>query len=119
MLNKMTIRATLIAIACTTSVVAHAIADDAKSVNVPAGKLTEAIETLAKQCGVDVIYPSSELKGLRTQGVSGSLEPLEAFKKLIQGTPLIIKEEGGSVLISLPRPSAASTSGDQTKPSST
>jgi hypothetical protein len=108
-LNTMTMRATLIACFCTASVVAHAHADTAKSVNVQAGDLSLAIEALAKQCGVYIIYPSEQLKGLSTRGVSGTFETKEAFKKLIEGTPLILSEEGSALLISLPRNSGAST----------
>jgi len=55
---------------------------------------------------------SNELKGLKTRGVSGTLEPKEAFLKLIEGTPLILKEQGSAVLISLPSSSTRALSGN-------
>lgn len=113
---SMTVRAAILAFACTASVAAYAMADTPKVVNVQAGELTDALETLAKQCGVDVIYPSSQLRGLRTQGVSGTLEVKEAFRKLIEGTPLTLKEEGGAVLITLPRGGSSTTSEPTTPP---
>ena len=39
---------------------------------------------------------SDELRGLKTRGVSGTLEPKEAFRKLIEGTTLILKEQGSA-----------------------
>jgi len=103
----MTIRATILAIACTASFAAHAFADTPKVVNVQPGELSEALEILARQCGVYVIYPSHQLKGMRTQGVSGTLEPRAAFQKLIDGTPLALKEDSsGAILIALPAPTA-------------
>jgi iron complex outermembrane recepter protein len=99
----MGLRTTIIAFACTASVAAYAIADTPKVVSVQAGDLIDALDSLARQCGVDVIYPSSQLKGLKTNGVSGTLDTREAFAKLIEGTSLVLKEEGTSVLIALPR----------------
>jgi len=107
MLKQMTVRFAIIAFACTVSVAAHAMADTPKSINVPAGSLTDALKTLARQCGVDVIYPSDQIKGRKTQGLSGTFETRQAFEKLIAGTPLIVEEEeGGSVLITLPHSGA-------------
>src|SRR5687767_10078004 len=79
------------------SITAHAIDDIPKVVNVQPGNVAEALETLAKEFGVYVIYPSSQLKGLKTAGVSGKLQSREAFRRLIEGTPLVMKEEGGAI----------------------
>ena len=103
MLGRMTLRSAIVAFAAMAAVAAHAMADTPKPVSVPAGELVDALETLARQCGVDVIYPSGQLKGFKTHGVSGTLETHAAFRKLLEGTPLVLKEEGGAVLISLPR----------------
>jgi iron complex outermembrane receptor protein len=111
-LTSMSARLTIVALACLISASALALADEARQVNVPAGNLIEGLESLAKQCGVDVIYPSSELKGLKTRGVSGTLEPKEAFRKLIEGTALILKEQGNALLISLPGATTRSQSGN-------
>lgn len=70
-----------------------------RAVNVPAGDLMDALESLARQCGVDVIYPGGLLKGRKTQGVNGTLEPVDAFKRLLEGAPLVLSEEGGALLI--------------------
>jgi iron complex outermembrane receptor protein len=115
-LTSMSARLTIVALTCLISASALALADEPRRVNVPAGNLIEGLESLAKQCGVDVIYPSNELKGLKTRGVSGTLEPKEAFRKLIEGTPLILKEQGNALLISLP---SASTRSQSSNPSDT
>lgn len=67
--------------------------------NVPAGDLIDALESLAKQCGVEVIYPSDQLEGRTTRGVSGTLESQQAFRTLLEGTPLVLREESGALLI--------------------
>jgi len=83
-------------------VVAAAAASEPRPVEVAGGDLVEALEALARQFGVNAIYPSEQLRGLRTEGVSGVLETREAFEKLLEGTALDVTEEDGSVLISLP-----------------
>jgi len=103
MSNRRTLRALLLAFTFAFSLSAHAVADQRKLVDVRAGSLADALETLAKQCGVDVIYPSNQLKGLTTSGVQGELGVLEAFVKLVEGTSLVVREEGASVLIMLPQ----------------
>ena len=89
----------VLAFACMASASTLAIAETPKSVRVPAGDLADALESLATQCGVDVIYPSGLLKGRETQGVSGTFESRDAFRKLLEGTPLVLREEGGALLI--------------------
>jgi hypothetical protein len=83
----------------TASAATLANADTAKSVRVAAGELTVGIEALAEQCGVDVIYDPGLVKGQKTQGVAGALQPTEAFRKLLDGTGLDIQEEGSALLI--------------------
>jgi len=110
MLKSMALRSTIVAFACMASASAFSMADAPRFVNVQAGELADALEGLANQCGVDVIYPASQLKGLRTRGVTGTLETKEAFQKLIEGTSLVMKDEGSAVLIMLPRSQAQSKS---------
>jgi hypothetical protein len=45
------------------------------------------------------MYPGSLLEGVSTKGVSGKLAPWEAFAKLLEGTPLMLSEADGSLLI--------------------
>jgi hypothetical protein len=86
-----------------------AFAETRVAVNVPAGDLTQALESLARQCGIDIIYPSDQLRGRTTPGISGTLEPTQAVKQLLDGTSLTLSEEGGALLItqSVSSPAAA------------
>src|SRR5262249_35749880 len=52
-----------------------------------------------KQCGVDVIYPSKQLEGLKTQGVVGTFEPKAALQQLVRGTPLTVRERPGGYIV--------------------
>ena len=94
----MKLRCTL-AFVCMTCVTALASAGTPKFVNVPADDLTDAVELLAKQYEVDVIYPSDLLRGRETQGLNGEFEAVDAFKKLLEDTPLALSKEGDALLI--------------------
>lgn len=95
----MKLHCAILALACMTCVAEPAIEETPVSVDVPAGDLVEGIENLAKQSGVDIVYPSDQIKGQRTQGVSGTLPPSEAFTKLLEGTSLALHEESSALLI--------------------
>ncbi len=104
MLKSQKMRSALIAIACSLLCAGTALADW-KRVEVPPGDLTLALEKLAKQSGVELVYKSEQLKGLRTQGVSGELSAEAAVLKLLEGTPLTMRVDGqsGAMVIVLPQ----------------
>ena len=89
----------VLALACMVSASALTPAETPKAVRVPAGDLADGLDSLAKQYGVDVIYPSALVKGRKTRGVNGTLSSAEAFSKLLEGNTLAFSEEGGAVLI--------------------
>jgi iron complex outermembrane recepter protein len=103
MFNKMTRCNFLLAVAGALAMSVQVLADTPRNVNVQAGDLVQALDVLAKQCGVDVVYPSKQLRGMTTKGVTGTLETREAFERLIEGTRLVLREDGKSVMISLPK----------------
>ena len=101
MLKSVTVRVALVALAATLSLSAHALADAPKKVDVPAGDLTTALETLAKQSGVEFVYSAEQLKGIHTNGVRGNFTPERAVLKLLEGTKLKLTTHGsGALLIS-------------------
>jgi Secretin and TonB N terminus short domain len=69
-------------------------------VDIPAGKLTTALELLARQSQIEFIYSSEELNGLQTRGVQGDLSTREALSRLLEGTGLVmIVHPSGAILI--------------------
>ncbi len=84
-------------------------AETPKEVNVNAGDLDDALEAVARQFGVNVIYTSSELRGVKTEGVSGVLTPREAVQRLIKGTALRLRtdEASGAIMVSAAAPSSS------------
>jgi outer membrane receptor protein involved in Fe transport len=98
-----TLRLAFVTMACSISYATCAYADP-KPVNIPPGDLTVALESLAKQTGVELVYQTDQLKGLTTKGASGILSPQEAVAKLLDGTPLSLRTDAsGAMLIATPR----------------
>lgn len=108
MLRQVVLKSTLITLLCAVSLATYARAEDRRQIDVPAGDLIAALKSLVRQSGIDLVYRSDQLEGLRTQGFRGSVSPQEAVTKLLEGTPLVVKtDSSGAMLISLPASPAA------------
>ena len=90
-----------------------ASADSPKAVDVPAGDLTAALETLEKQSGVEILYRPEMLRGLRTRGVHGNLTSEAALASLLEGTKLSLHTDKTGVLLITAAPVAASNNPDR------
>jgi iron complex outermembrane receptor protein len=75
---------------------------EARALDIPEGDLSAALEALARQFGVNMIYPSSQLRNFRTGGARGTFTVGDAFRRLLEGTPLQVREEQGAWLVRLP-----------------
>jgi iron complex outermembrane recepter protein len=106
MLKTVTFRSTVIAVACALSLSAHAMADAPRKLDVPAGDLVAALESLAKQAEIEIVYQADQMKGLRTHGLTGTFSTQDAVRKLLEGTPLRVRtdESTGAMLIASPTP---------------
>jgi iron complex outermembrane receptor protein len=95
------VKSGLIAFACSISFCVYAIAETPKQVDVPAGDLGAALQTISKQAGVELVFRPDQVRGLRTEGVSGTLSAQEAVRKLLEGTPLQLRmdEATGAMMI--------------------
>jgi iron complex outermembrane recepter protein len=93
-------RGLLVALLCS---IVWARAIEAKELDIPAGDLWIALEMLAKQTGAEIVYQIDQVRGLRTKGVRGNLSAEEAARRLIEGTPLVLRaDSSGAMLIVLP-----------------
>jgi iron complex outermembrane recepter protein len=109
-------RGLLVALLCT---IVWARAIEAKELDIPAGDLWIALETLAKQTGAEIVYQIDQVRGLRTKGVSGNLAAEEAVRRLIEGTPLVLRvDSSGAMLIALPSAQHPSGSARELGPTS-
>jgi len=78
-----------------------AFGSEVREFNIPPGELAPALESLAKETGLEVIFEPEKLKGIQTHGVTGKLSPQEAVERLVDGTGLRVKiDVAGAILIS-------------------
>ncbi|MDE2225880.1 MAG: secretin and TonB N-terminal domain-containing protein, partial [Xanthomonadaceae bacterium] len=69
-------------------------------VNIPAGNLVTALDTLARQTGMQFVYDADQLSGLSTRGVHGSLSAQQALDQLLAGTGYRTRhDDTGAVVI--------------------
>jgi iron complex outermembrane receptor protein len=76
-------------------------AEDAISVSIPAGDLAAALESFAKQTGLELVFRADQLKGVHTEGLSGTLTPRQAVERLLKGTAFVAQSDAttGAMLI--------------------
>jgi outer membrane receptor protein involved in Fe transport len=110
MLTTPMIRAALAALVCSVAFTAHAKADAPKRIDVPAGDLVVALETLSRQAAVDLVFQPDQLKPFRTDGVSGTYTPQDAIRILLKGTPLELRPDASSGAMVIAPPAAPKTS---------
>lgn len=111
MLKDLMVKSVLIALACSVSFIAHAMADSPKPIDIPAGNLVPALEALEKQAAVELVYRAEQLKDLRTAGVKGTYTAHDAVKLLLKGTPLELRTDpSGAMLIAPPQAHSATSS---------
>lgn len=65
-----------------------------KNTNIPAQGLGPALQSLAKDRGLQLVYVSTEVNSLRTRGANGELTAEEALNQLLDGTGLTFKMFG-------------------------
>ena len=92
-------------------VVAQAQAQsDARSIAVPAGPLASALNSLAAQTGLQILYDASLTEGKSTAGVRGDLTPEQALSSLLAGTGVAARF-AGSNQVTLSADAGAGTGG--------
>lgn len=78
------------------------------AIDIPAGTLAEALNSLAKQTGADLVYRPDQVAGIKTRGVKGEFTTAEAIDRLLEGTQLQVStSSGGAYLISTPKTTAS------------
>lgn len=69
--------------------------------SIPAGSLLDALEKFSLQAGVDLIYNSGLLEGLKTQGLDGSYDAASGLNLLLIGTGYrFVQQPGGFEIVS-------------------
>jgi outer membrane receptor protein involved in Fe transport len=94
------LRGMLFVMACSVSAFASAQGNAVRQIDIPAGELVTALDSLARQSGAQFIYQADQLKGLRTGGVHGALSADQALGRLLAGTGFTIqRDDSGAVVI--------------------
>lgn len=71
--------------------------------DLPAQPADASIPQFARQAGLQILAPETLTRGVRTQAVSGVMEPRAGLAQLLAGTGLkVASEEGGVVILSGP-----------------
>ncbi|GGF74695.1 TonB-dependent receptor [Azorhizobium oxalatiphilum] len=77
-----------------------------QSVSIPAGPLTTALNRLAAQTGIEILFDATLTSGRMTAGVSGTLTPAQALDALLAGSGITARFAGSNQVV-LSRPSGA------------
>jgi len=82
--------------------------------DVPAGDLSVALDTYARQSGVQIIYRIADVSGVRSQGAKGALSSDEALAQLLEGTRFKIRRDpsGAIAIADASDPQSGSAAGD-------
>lgn len=101
------VRKLVLALACSAALAAHA-QNATETIDVPAGDLVAALDTLARQSGAQFVYSADELKGLRTSGVKGEMTAADALERLLRGSGYGLKRDtsGAMVIVRQPKDAA-------------
>jgi len=77
--------------------------------DLPGGSAERTLDRFAQQSGIQLIYPTEEVRHVRTNPVQGRFTPREALERLLAGTPLVAQFDGfnGLAAIALARGSGS------------
>jgi iron complex outermembrane receptor protein len=70
-----------------------------RAIDIPSEEAAKSIPEFARQENIQIIAPVSQLHGINTPAVSGSVELDEALKELLVGTGLEVASNDGSTIV--------------------
>jgi iron complex outermembrane recepter protein len=74
-----------------------------QAISIPPGTLVDALERIAKQFGLELVYDADQLKGFTSPGVSGRMTAMAAVRQLLEGQNLrLIEHPDGAILVTPP-----------------
>ena len=69
------------------------------AIDIPSKTLAAALTDLGNQAGLQILYSQDIVSGLRSQGVSGQMEPEQALRQMLQGTAIVFLIDGRHVTL--------------------
>lgn len=100
----------------------HKCAAQGNAIEISSGPITQSLEALSRQLGIQVLFDADSLKGIKAPGISGYMSAGDALDKLLAGTALQVHRDGDAFLIVLetvPAPTATMNHRNRDSPSST
>src|SRR5215469_11627407 len=83
-----------------------------RAIDIPSEEAAKSIPEFARQENIQIVAPVSQLHGIKTQALSGSMTLNEALRTLLIGTGLEVASNDGSIIV-LRRAVAAATVVDE------
>lgn len=114
---RSSLRVLLLSLACSTALAAQAQNSVAAPINIPAGELVAALDTLGRQSGTQFVYRADQLRGVRTSGVQGNLSSDQALDRLLRGSGFESRKDSSGAVV-IVRQDAAPPRPPQTAPAS-
>lgn len=99
----------LLLLACLLPPLAMAQQKPSGPIDIPAGNLVTALDSLARQTGVQFVYNADQLAGLHTRGAHDATSARQALDELLAGTGYSARPDGSGaiVIVKSPAPQAA------------
>jgi hemoglobin/transferrin/lactoferrin receptor protein len=81
------------------------LAQSSTTVRIEAQEMSAALNSLARQTGIQLLFDAADLKGIRTNGLSGPYAGDEALRRLLDGSNLGFKATGSGTYVIQRQPS--------------
>jgi len=65
-------------------ILAGAAAAQTRNFDVPSGELKNALDAYARQAGVQLVYKTEDVRGVRTRGVQDAVDAETALRRLLE-----------------------------------
>ncbi len=83
--------------------------ETASPLQLPAGSLEQALNTLARQTGIQVLFASAVVSGRQSPAVTGHYLPAQAMALLTRGQGLVVRQRSPGIYVVTTAATAAST----------
>ncbi|OYX33376.1 MAG: hypothetical protein B7Y99_07405 [Caulobacterales bacterium 32-69-10] len=102
-----------VAFVCLLSISSAAVAQQ-RTYDIPAGDAARSLLAFARQSGLQITAPASQLRGLRTPAIRGQFDTRAALRILLAGTRLEVASDTGAIVVLRRKgaPSARPASGE-------
>src|ERR1700677_1368609 len=74
-----------------------------RSFNIDSQDAPRSLLEFGRQSALQILFASEKVKGIVTNAVHGSYEPIDALHLLLKGTPLVVREKSDGVLVVEPQ----------------